>query len=147
MQTFLAYADYDEAARVLDPKRLGNQFYREGLTLLRGGWSNHPASRMWLDCGGVDYRWSLCEYLRACSRELARRGFSYPHHDAEIAEAQALYIQRTPPWLGEEWMHASHRAALLFKAPEWYGQFGWAEAPDVPVDGSHNYFWPTMEGY
>ena len=49
MQTFLPYPDFAKSARVLDPSRLGNQFYREGLTLLRGKWPNHPASKMWAD--------------------------------------------------------------------------------------------------
>lgn len=60
MQTFLPYADFDESARALDPKRLGNQVYRECLTLIRGGWPNHPASRMWrgYECALACYGWT-----------------------------------------------------------------------------------------
>ena len=47
MQTFLPYPSFSESMKCLDPKRLGNQVYRECLTLIRGGWSNHPIAKMW----------------------------------------------------------------------------------------------------
>jgi hypothetical protein len=42
-----------------------------------------------------------------------------------------------PPWWGDPAFHASHRSNLLRKDPVWYGQFGWAEPPDLP------YVWPV----
>ena len=42
-----------------------------------------------------------------------------------------------PSWLGRGDFHASHRAALLAKDPDWYGQLGWSEPPVVA------YVWPT----
>jgi len=38
---------------------------------------------------------------------------------------------------GEEKLHSSHRAALLLKDQEWYGQFGWTEEPGM------EYWWPN----
>jgi len=137
MQTFLPYPDFNKCARVLDPSRLGNQFYREGLTLLRGGWPNHPASKMW-----QGYMWWLCEYLLACSNELKRRGRHYPKHDREVLEYHRWLSQiehPKPSWLGDNRLHASHRSNLLRKYPEYYGRFGWSEPDDLP------YFWPTKE--
>jgi len=82
MQTFLAYGNFDKSAQVLDPSRLGNQAYREGLTLLRGGWPNHPAHKMWMP----KYRRALAEYILACFRELTKRGKHYQHHKMRLSE-------------------------------------------------------------
>lgn len=130
MQTFLPYPDFYRCASVLDPKRLGNQFYREGLTLLRGHWPHHPASRMWHNALGV-----LCEYLLACCHELEARGYDYPQHRREVEQCLQHYAdQLTPPWwLGWPPLHASHRAALLHKNFKWYKQFGWTEQPTPKV--------------
>ncbi len=133
MQTFLPLADFDECARVLDASRLGNQYYREGITILRGGWPHHPASRMW-----ANNRDWLCAYLLSCDEELERRGHSYPHIRSEVLRTLST-LRRTdrPWWIGDERLHASHRANLLRKDPTHYGQFGWTEAP------REGYFWPT----
>lgn len=133
MQTFLPYPDYNESMRVLDPKRLGNQVYREAFTLLRGGWSNHPASRMW-----QGHFHHLALYVLAGLDELKRRGKDYPYHYDE-ATVHLLNFPDTgpPPWISDEAFHASHRSNLLRKDPDWYGQFGWTESPDLP------YVWPS----
>lgn len=114
----------------LDPKRLGNQVYREGLTLLRGGWPNHPASKMWRG-----YEAALAQYIFIGLRVLQQRGLFYPHHFAEVEP----YLKKIkyPKWLGNDDFHASHRSNLLRKDPVWYGQFGWTESNDRP------YIWPT----
>lgn len=139
MQTFLPYPDFAESARCLDDKRLGNQFYREGLTLLRGKWLNHPASKMWRG-----HRYALALYLLACGLELQRRGRDYPNHLEEVQDAIAHEllagnVRMSPKWLGDPDFHAAHRSNLLRKDPEWYEQFGWAEPADLP------YIWPTNE--
>lgn len=132
MMTFLPYPNYDESARVLDPSRLGNQAYREGLILLKGGWPNHPASKMW-----ADYKFNFCEYLLACFRELTKRGRHYQHHIDFVTEYQTkLPDTGVPFWMGRYDIHASHRANLLRKKPEWYNQFGWTEEPEK------GYVWP-----
>lgn len=155
MQTFLALPNYMDSMRVLDKYRLGNQVWREGLTLIRGGWPNHPASRMWR---GHEYHLGL--YLLAGCNVLAERGKNYPVViEKIIAEMQKFNDTGTPSWLGDEKFHASHRSNLLRKVrlakeraletgkekdwsvanhmAEWYSQFGWSEPDNLP------YVWPT----
>jgi hypothetical protein len=135
MQTFLPYPDFRKSLECLDPKRLGNQVYREGLTLLRGGWENHPAKRMW-----DGYTAALAQYCYVGLDVLADRGLYYDHHRPELlAKMQGITIVY-PPWLGNSQFHASHRSNLLRKDPHWYGQFGWKEPPDL------EYVWPTKAG-
>lgn len=139
MQTFLPYADFDASARCLDSRRLGKQRV-EAMQILNvhlhgaTGWANHPAVKMWrghtqaLACYGL----SICEEWR-------RRNY--------VSTVDSVFIYyldscpdwdptMDPPWLGDPAFHASHRAALLAKAPEHYSQFGWAEAPAIA------YIWP-----
>jgi hypothetical protein len=134
MQTFLAYPSFTESMHVLDDSRLGNQVYREGMTLLRGGWPNHPASKMWRG-----YEGALANYLMAGVHELYRRGKDY--HDRPWCQELFSYavgsdMLSLPPWLGDPDFHASHRSNLLRKDPVWYGQFGWTEPDNL------EYIWP-----
>lgn len=122
---------------VLDPSRLGNQAYRECKTLISGGWNNHPAAKMW-----KGYESALARYALACFAELASRGKHYPTHVQYFT--QFVVDDRLPPWFGDDRLHSSHRAALLYKLPQWYGVFEWKELPAVPNDkGSLPYFWPV----
>lgn len=136
MQTFLPYADFAKCAQVLDDSRLGNQCYNEGITLFNGKWRDHPASKMWRG-----HEWYLGQYILACANELKERGkpvLWVPHY-----VRQWCYImkwtsdQPVPPWLGDERVHSSHRANLLRKDPDWYGQFEWTEEP------AEGYYWPV----
>lgn len=139
MQTFLPYADFRESARCLDPSRLGNQYYREGVTLLRGGWQHHPASKMWRG-----YDWALCAYMLALADELKSRGLRYPNTDREVLDVMiGCSHEELPWWLGNAHFHSTHRAALLRKDFEWYSQFGWDEEPDPMPDGKFQYYWPV----
>ena len=136
MQTFLPHSDFAKAMSCLDDSRLGNQVYREGITILRGGWSNHPASRMW-----SWHKPALALYLLAGVHELSSRGRQYwdrPWY-AEIKSClpDDWSTVEMPAWLGDERLHSSHRAALLYKRPSWYNQFGWTEQPGL------NYWWPS----
>lgn len=137
MQTFLPYADFAQSAKSLDPSRLGNQAYRECKTLIGGGWKNHPAAKMWLG-----YESALARYALACFEELSARGRHYSTH---IEHFTTLVVDdRLPPWLGDERLHSSHRAALLCKDAVWYSQFGWSESAAVRNEkGSLPYFWPV----
>lgn len=141
MQTFLAYPDFKKSMEVLDPKRLGNQVYREGITLLRGNWPNHPASKMW-----QGYYPALAAYLWAGVEELERRGKDYAERPWwwEIIEHYEEN-PKMPEWLGDERLHSSHRSALLFKDYKWYSQFNWSEEPIGPkTPGSKwPYYWPS----
>lgn len=138
MQTFLPYPDFIDTARCLDNSRLGNQCYRECKTLIQGGWTNHPASKMW-----QGYSHALARYGLALALELLERPCSYRHAVAVrwISFYETLVDTLTdtgdPPWLGSRAFHDAHKSNLLRKDPEWYGQFGWQVTDDLP------YVWPV----
>jgi len=143
VNVFCPYSRSLEAnPQCLDPSRLGNQVYREAKTLLNGGWPHHPAARMWRGHEGA-----LCMYALAGLRELSGRGRDYPHHVEWFkARLRACSLRQCeiPRWWGDERVHKSHRAVLLAKNFEWYGRFGWTEAPAVQDEkGRWPYFWPV----
>lgn len=152
MQTFLPYPDLAESAGVLDDLRLGNQCYRECVTLIRGGWRHHPASLMW-----SGYEHALARYGYALAREMSRRRRpdGSRRFRVEVCRRwQEFWIEQInahrycdqPPWLGDERLHSSHRACLLFKLPQWYSLFDWKERPTGPDDmGRWPYFWPEQK--
>ena len=154
MQTFLPLPDYVESMRHLDKLRLGNQIWREGITLIRGGWPNHPASKMW-----DGHKYHLGIYLLAGIQVLEERGKYYPEIQKKILDEMEKFIDTgAPKWLGNPEFHASHRSNLLRKVKlaqekarlskkdkhikdarymkEWYDQFNWSEPNDLP------YIWP-----
>jgi len=116
MQVFCPYPDIHKSVRSLDPSRLGNQIYRECLTLIKGGWPNHPASKIW-----ANHKKALALYSLAGLAELKNRGRDYPHH---VLTFQS-YLDSCPDtgfpaiW-GREDFHLSHRSNLIKKRPEWY---------------------------
>lgn len=131
MQTFLPYADFRESAACLDPRRLGKQRVEayQILRTLKGitrGWRNHPAARMW-----EGHEAALGLYMNAMIDEWVLRGYQNNMAKARVTRA------RMPPWLGDEPLHASHRANLLRKQPEWYARFGWTDDPTLA------YVWPA----
>lgn len=151
MQTFLAYDDLKESAAILDRNRLNKQRLEVRLILEElderhpnTRWHNHPCVRMWRGHAsflGV-YGIYICE-------EWLRRGYK----DEQLAKItklkdEGVFEQRAyvPSWFGDEDFHASHRSNLLRKNPEFYGQYGWAESPDLeyvwPVGGKS---WPQPE--
>jgi hypothetical protein len=144
VQTFLPYESFRESARVLDRRRLGKQrieaiqILRINLGLSTPGWANHPAVKMWRD-----HETWLFHYTRTMRDEWAYRGYRNDATDKHLDEIESLIgtdIRRAdrPAWLGDERIHASHRANLVRKMPEYYGRL-W---PDViPQDG---YVWPSM---
>jgi hypothetical protein len=154
MQTFLPLPTYIESMRSLDKTRLGNQVWREGITLIRGKWPNHPANKMWR---GHEYHLGL--YLLAGCDVLEERGKKYPVLRQKILVEMSRFSDTgAPSWLGDETFHKSHRSNLLRKVneaqlkaeetkkekdiknakyqKEWYSQFGWGEPTDLP------YVWP-----
>lgn len=134
MQTFLPLPNYLESMRCLDKSRLGNQVWREGITLIRGGWPNHPASKMWR---GHEYHLGLY-LLNGCIVLYERTGNFYIEVVRKIVIEMTKFKNTGPPvWLGDEKFHASHRSNLLRKNSVWYGQFGWTESPTLP------YIWPV----
>jgi hypothetical protein len=139
MQTFLPLPNYYDSMKCLDKSRLGNQVWREGITLIRGGWKWHPASKMWR---GYEYQLGL--YLLEGCKVLEERGKLYPSVIAKIKAEMMKHPQTVPPpWLGDDRLHSSHRAALLAKNFQWYSQFGWLELPDPKTpNNKFNYWWP-----
>lgn len=150
MQTFLPYPNFSLSAQALDNKRLGKQRLEawQILEVLRQkrelgfnmdvGWLTHPAVRMW-----EGYEPALCEYGLAICGEWQRRAFESTIHtrlEARYRELGRLVLNRDLPyWFGDERLHSSHRAALLFKNPEFYGTKNWSELPVI------NYWWPIQE--
>ena len=141
MQTFLPYADFARSAACLDDRRLGKQRV-EAKQILRAlydsnyGWQNHPAVRMWRR-----HEFELCGYGLAICAEWRKRGFK---------DSVEMFFHKTmlevahidpegPSWLGDERLHSSHRAALLWKRPSFYLKFRWPETP------RYSYWWPTQE--
>jgi len=137
MQTFLPYADYSASAKTLDRQRLGKQRVEvlqllNALTNPAAGWKNHPATKMWRGHEGA-----LIAYGIAVCDEWISRGYKDTCR-AKIAAFARPDANETPPsWLGNRAFHSSHKANLLRKSPEWYGQFGWSENPETP------YVWPV----
>lgn len=134
MQTFLPLNDFTASAAVLDRARLGKQRI-EAKQLIHaichgGGWSNHPAARMWRGYVPALAAYGIC----VCQvwRERGYRDSVQPFFFSYLTEDYDL-----PPWLGDPAFHASHRSNLLRKAPAHYAQFGWLEPNDLP------YVWPV----
>ncbi len=135
MQTFLPDQDFTKTARILDKKRLFKQLVEAGqiLNTLEGrsvGWKNHPAVRMW-----VGHESGLRLYQNIIYDECIKRGFKL----VKSKKMDLPGIISLPDWIRDDRLCSSHRGNLLRKDPEYYGQFGWAESPDLP------YWWPINE--
>jgi hypothetical protein len=135
MQTFLPYPNFANSAMVLDRQRLNQQVNeaRQILSAMQngGGWRNHPAVRMW-----QGHEVALRFYHDVMLREWYRRGYAGERRQFSPDPASIVM----PSWLGDERLHASHRAALLAKDPLHYRMFGWEEEPAVA------YYWPQPTG-
>ncbi len=101
-------------------------------------WGDHVIGKMWL---GHEY--ALLDYQLATVTVWTERGGK---NDTCLPKSQYLLrhtIEQTdanstlPDWVGREDVHASHRAALLFKEYEYYSQHGWDEEP------KYDYVWPV----
>lgn len=77
----------------------------------------------------ICYEWKSRGYKDQCGDKIL--GIMY-----QLQMPSDRYPLLMPPWLRNESFHTSHRAALLAKDPEWYGQFGWIEEPKI------EYVWP-----
>lgn len=135
MQTFLPYPSFTESASVLDDRRLGNQ-RNEALVIYktltgqytgRGGWPNHPCTKMWRG-----FEPALAAYFNTIVAEWVKRGFKNSHPQLYTASRPVM-----PHWLGVKNFHDSHKSALLRKNQAWYSRFSW----NVPIDLP--YVWPS----
>lgn len=134
MQVFVPYPDLKKSVECLDPSRLGNQIYRECLTLARSKWPNHPVSLMW-----KDHIFFLCAYAFAGLNELSFRGHFYPNIFDKFHEIQMKHKDTgPPPWWNDRRVHNSHKANLLRKDYAHYSQFNWQVKP------SEYYFYPQI---
>lgn len=131
MQTFLPYPNFEKSVKVLDNKRLGRQ-RAEVLTLLRGKWLHHPASRMWR---GHEYQ--LAEYGLAVCREWKKRG--YKDNTAVKIKAEQKKFRNTgfPKWFGKRAFHRAHKSNLLRKNRLHYKKYFPAISDNLP------YIWPV----
>lgn len=156
VNTFMPYPQHDRSARALDWRRLNKNIVEaeqacQALENPNYGWQHHPAVEMWRG-----HYAELVHYGVAMYREWQRRyddgerGGNRSHKSGERLVQRyrelAPYIgddYAPPDWLGDERLHSSHRACLLAKDGEWYGQFGWSEQPTPPGDdGRWPYWWP-----
>ena len=114
MQIYLPLPSFIDSAACLDDDRLVKQLRVIGTVL--GGCTSKCAV-MW-----AKYHSALRWYRGIIVDELAVRGApaTVPITD--------WYPLTLPPWLGDEELHASHRAALLYK-DNWYKRYGWTEKP------------------
>ena len=143
MQTFLVDSSFYQTAIHLDDKRLGKQRVEamqiiQALGKSKGGWVNHPATKMWRGHRGylASYGSWMCEAWK-------ERGFEDNLHD-RFRLCFDRYIDETdaPEWFRDgavlNKVLSSHRAALLHKNYLYYQQFGWSEDPE------YNYYWPVQ---
>jgi hypothetical protein len=136
MQTFLPYAHFRGSAYVLDRQRLGKQRVeaKQILNALAngGGWSNHPAVKMW-----AGHEYTLAIYGDVMCSEWIARGYNDSLRPFFVEASCSLPATGPPWWLGRKEFHSAHRAALLAKDFEYYKHHGWDEKPVI------NYWWPT----
>lgn len=131
MQTWLPYPNFAACVAVLDNHRLlkmvseSHQIIR---AIQRGEeiWTRHRAVSMW-----IGHIRSLALYHDMCVREAQRRGLDGIPETVSMCDDPRL---ATPPaWLGDEDLHASHRAMLKARSPDHYSRMGWDEEPSFTV--------------
>jgi hypothetical protein len=134
VQTFLPYPDFEKTAKCLDYRRLGKQRVEAWQLLnaienrknrISAGWTNHPATLMWLHNAE-----SLKLYFNMISLEWERRG--YKHNMGYFDVTEPIF----PKWVGNMEFHMSHQSNLVRKLPEHYRKF----FPDIP--NNLPYVWP-----
>lgn len=136
MQTFLPLSSFQESAKHLDKQRLWKQVV-EAHQILNclagkgdGGWTSHPAVKMW-----YGYENALKLYYNTFF-DVVKNDLGYNIKKLRRKRISGEVVM--PHWLGRDDFHSSHRAALLFKNPEFYSKFGWSETPKL------EYVWPAM---
>lgn len=145
MNTFLPYADYEEALASLDSVRLANQ-RRESFQLVsalknrllkteipgRRSFADHVAAQAW-----IGHEKSLVDYSLFACVEHERRGGEDNLMGWFLSVRNLWPKTGTPPWLGWHLYHARMRQNLVRKDPEYYSKFD-----DEPAEG---YIWPFFD--
>lgn len=142
MMTFLPFPDFAASARCLDLRRLQNQrtearFVLEWLEQAGPYFdlSDYGAARMWRG-----FRDALALYYNAMLQEYERRGKTNgPTLQPAAVPVEAQVVM--PPWMGDLRFHSSHRAVLLLKDGQHYGQFGW---PEIDNAEFREYLYPHL---
>ncbi|HJX08803.1 MAG TPA: MSMEG_6728 family protein [Actinomycetota bacterium] len=146
VQTFLPYPDFERTAAVLDRRRLGKQRVEtlqicNALHKERGGWVNHPVTRMWRG-----HEPALVAYGLAIVREWTAQGradtvreklLPHLHGEPDRTQEELARLGMLPPWLGREDLHHAYRSALVRKDPDFYRPL----FPDATAD--LEYVWPV----
>lgn len=140
MQTFMPYDDFEACAQVLDYRRLGKQRVEtlqilNALTGVSKRWGNHPITRMW-----EGHEHALALYGMTMCLEWSERGYRdtcYGKILNLVPEADECSPDCYPEWIFNLDFQVSHRAALVFKNPEFYGPL----FPHVPP--VLDYVWPV----
>lgn len=144
MQTFLPFPDFKQSVAVLDRQRLGKQRL-ENMQLIKaltqgGGWSNHPAAKMW-----AGYELALLEYQEATCKEWVNvRGYKdtcwlkslefFTEEELDRYEAKEYDL---PAWFGDPAFHLAHASNLLRKDNEFYAGVVGTNDPTL------EYVWPS----
>jgi hypothetical protein len=146
VQTFLPFPDFEQTAEVLDRRRLGKQRVEvlqicNALHKERGGWVNHPVTRMWRG-----YEPALVAYGLAIAHEWTARGGAdtvadklrtHLHGEPERTQEELAGLGMLPPWLGRDDLHLAYRSSLVRKDPDHYRPL----FPEVVDD--LEYVWPV----
>jgi hypothetical protein len=170
VQTFLPYADPHASAEVLDKVRRWKQVVEVGQLLKALGqgptvsynaatgeylygpllpdlyqtrktpYYGHPAAIMWR--GRLDW-------LRLYHNAMLGAVLRHRTHDVKKIRPLDVPPDPAPPaWLGDERVHASHRAKLYWKAPDLYPQFrpDYLDCDRMARDPTEpQYFWPPAD--
>ena len=135
MQTFLPFADFRKSADILDPVRRRNQ-RRECKTIYNalitgGGWSSHPATKMWRG-----YEGALLRYSIAVCDSIISAGWKDNTRQFFVSELSHFATKNEMPhWLGNECFHMSHQSNLVRKDSAYYSRY-FDVGPFLP------YIWP-----
>jgi len=140
MNTMLPFVSFEKTASCLDFRRLGLQRSEayQILNVITGRDTDprklkDPAVLMWMG-----YPRALLEYGFTVAFEWRSRGYQDFMAERFNSEFTLMICEKVvrPHWLGDQKLHASHRAALLAKDPAHYSQFRWKEVPGI------DYYWP-----
>lgn len=74
------------------------------------------------------YEEALKDYYNFCLVLWAQRGFRSDRKKYEIDLRRSTKI---PPWIGDERVHAFHRATLLKRNPGFYSRYAWKDRLDI----------------
>lgn len=106
---------------ILDHVRLRNQVLRECMTLLRGGWPNHPVAKAWVNNHGALALYTTYGLYYLYRHRLIQHGaFFRLRGELNTIICASHNSVKLPSWWGDKRIHSSHRACLLAKGERDY---------------------------